>query len=491
MIKVECDPSVLIELQKAFPKPANSAKRQLDKYLRLIEVLIYMSMFKRSNYARIMKSYDVPLKSIWELGPTINNKEYRVHEWLEKNNLALLKNIRQDASNFTNEHALLKPTSLLIVTNDDLLNKLRLMVSTELDVFLNTLTNDSIEIVDHYQKEFNALDLSNKKSKYHTTEIDIESLKSYIRNLVNEKMKLNRIQEETYLFQAEAILRIAQVNNGLLHQKIDKKAFGRTYYEGHSVQSVNKGLREAFLGDSWEYDCKSCSTSWKISFAHEWQSQKKRRKLSVEQSFSAMYFYLNNKNKFFEIVSKEIFQTDSALSDTQKKDIIKEAMTALGFGAKLSLGKWRDIKGEERMTSLKEIFKKDIETLKRFIDCSLVQKFNDEQAILNKFIVNKFLVDDQWLKDMALEESRKKCKFTQAQKVVWLFQHAETIMMDKVREELEKLNKAVLANVHDAIVIRERLTTTEKENIERVVRDYTKVGYFALGETEYKRTSIS
>ena len=34
-----------------------------------------------------------------------------------------------------------------------------------------------------------------------------------------------------------------------------------------------------------------------------------------------------------------------------------------------------------------------------------------------------------------------------------------------------------------------RLTTTERENIERVVRDYTKVGYFAFGETEYKRVT--
>ena len=166
-------------------------------------------------------------------------------------------------------------------------------------------------------------------------------------------------------------------------------------------------------------------------------------------------------------------------------------MTALGFGAKLSVGKWRDIKGEERMTSLKEVFKKDIETLKRFVDCSLVQMFNDEQDILNKFIVNKFLVDDQWLKDMALEESRKKCKFTQAQRVVWLFQHAETIMMDKVREELKKLNKTVLANVHDAIVVRQPLTASELLTIEKSVRTSTKVEYFALGETEYKRTSIS
>jgi len=342
VINVECDPSVLIALQKAFPKPKNSAKRQLDKYLRLIEVLIYMSMFKRSNYARIMKSYDIPLKSIWDLGPTINNKEYRVHEWLEKNGFALLTNIR-DSSNITKEHALLKPTALFKVKNDDLLNKLRLMPSSDLDNFLDKLAANQIEIVDFYQKEFTNSSAHERKSKFHTTQVHIESLKSYIRNLVNEKYKLSRIQEETYLMQADAILRIAQVNNSLLHQKIDKKAFGRTYFEGHSVQSVSKSLREAILGDSWEYDCKSCSTSWKMAFAYEWHIQKKRRKYSVDESFSAMTFYLSDKQKFFNQVIDAIFTIDTDLSSQEKIATLKEAMTALGFGAKLSIGTWNNI----------------------------------------------------------------------------------------------------------------------------------------------------
>ena len=489
MIKLEYDPSVLSALQVAFPKPKNSAKRQLDKYVNLLEVLIHMSMFKRSNYARITKSYDIPLKTIWRLGPTINNREYRVHEWLEKNGFALVKNIRSDASNLTNEHALLRPTSLLIIKNENLLNDLRLKTPSELDNYLDELTEEWISKVNYFQSDYLSSSERDKENLFHTTEVDIISLQNFMRKLVNGDLKLNRIQEETSIFQAELILRTAQVNNGLLHQKIDKKAFGRTYYEGQSVQSVSKQLRETFLGDSYEYDCKSCSTSWKIAFAYEWHSQKKRRKYSIAETFSAMTFYLNNKQMFFDFVSNQIFLNSSLLDASEKTAILKEAMTALGFGAKLSVGKWRDVKGEEKMTSLKDVFKKDIETLTRFINCSLVKKFNEEQAVLNKFIVNKFLVDKQWLLDMEEEEKRKKCKFTQAQRVVWLFQHAETIMMDKVIEELKKLNKTVLANVHDAIVIREKLSEKELEMIETEVRQYTKVEYFALGETHYQSSN--
>ena len=64
-------------------------------------------------------------------------------------------------------------------------------------------------------------------------------------------------------------------------------------------------------------------------------------------------------------------------------------------------------------------------------------------------------------------------------------------MMDMVRKELKTLGKTVLANVHDAIVVRERLTDSERLAIQNLVRDTTKVRYFALGETPYHRCSFS
>jgi hypothetical protein len=61
-------------------------------------------------------------------------------------------------------------------------------------------------------------------------------------------------------------------------------------------------------------------------------------------------------------------------------------------------------------------------------------------------------------------------------------------MMDMIRSELKKLGKTVLANVHDAIVVREQLTEKERLMIEEVVCNSTKVEYFALGETPYKKS---
>jgi hypothetical protein len=63
-------------------------------------------------------------------------------------------------------------------------------------------------------------------------------------------------------------------------------------------------------------------------------------------------------------------------------------------------------------------------------------------------------------------------------------------MMDMVRNELKTLGKTVLANVHDAIVVRERLTDSERLAIENLVRAKTSVDYFALGEYHYNFTKL-
>ena len=71
--------------------------------------------------------------------------------------------------------------------------------------------------------------------------------------------------------------------------------------------------------------------------------------------------------------------------------------------------------------------------------------------------------------------------------MAWLYQHAETIVMDVVRSELQKLNIEVIANVHDAIVVRQKLTNYQREEIEFKMREVTNIKYWRLGQTKYER----
>jgi hypothetical protein len=116
----------------------------------------------------------------------------------------------------------------------------------------------------------------------------------------------------------------------------------------------------------------------------------------------------------------------------------------------------------------------------------LVLLINKEQQTLNKFIVAKFSGDAVWQAEMTAEQQRKKVKqFSAAQKIVWLYQHAETIMMDMVRAEVKKSGNTVLANVHDAVVVRNQIPAKLLAKIELKVQQRTGVNYFRLGETGY------
>ena len=483
MLTIEYLPSVLAALEKTFPTPPNRAKQQLDKYLVLLQKEMRLSLLNRSVFARRFDAYDIPLTKLINGSPTINNKRWRVHEWLGAHGHALVQNINKSANNITKEIAVLKPTSNLIVTNDNLLKYLRSLTVVELDTYLNTLTQDWQDLIADYQRHYNSLSATERLIQYFTSPVDVAALKKYMTAIVNGTSTLNKSQQEKTILQAEYVLRLAQVNNGLLHQKIDKKAFGRTYYEGVNILSVRKELRMAFLGSAWEYDCKSCSTAWKMSFAKEWHAQKKSRQLDVRHTFAAMTLYLEDKDAFFNHVIKQVFPNQSIQKFTPT---IKEAMTALGFGAKLSMGTWRSDTGEESQSSLHAVFEKDTTILKRFVECDLVKKYNEEQQTLSKFIVAKFSVDAVWQAEMTSEQQRKKVKqFSAAQKIVWLYQHAETIMMDMVRAEVKNLGNTVLANVHDAVIVRNQIPSALLAKIEQRVQQRTGVDYFRLGETGY------
>jgi hypothetical protein len=85
-----------------------------------------------------------------------------------------------------------------------------------------------------------------------------------------------------------------------------------------------------------------------------------------------------------------------------------------------------------------------------------------------------------------IEHQRKKVlQFSSAQKIVWLYQHVETIMMDMVRAQVKKSGNTELENVHDAVVVRNQIPAKLLAKIERKVQQQTGVDYFKLGETRY------
>lgn len=487
MLTLEYSPKVTNALMKAFPRyTQEKAEKKLSKYINTLERLMRRAKLNKQHSRKNRNIYELEAKILWNKTGQLGTPPVSLHKILMDNRVPLVINTNHKRG-INKELAKFRKTSLLTIKNESLLDLLRSMTSSEVDEFLDKPSKDDVDEINDYLKDFRSLSTVEQNELYDMVDVDIDSVKNYIKKLANHEVFIEYSKQESDADNAEYILRIAQLNNRQLPQLKDKSDFGRNYYKNKSVQNVSKRVREAFLGDSWEYDCKSCSASWKMAFAQEYCDSKKRNKKTVEQAFSAMTLYLEYKSDFFDEVIDKTYLAQPYSHDYKNK-VIKEAMTAIGFGAKLTVGSYKS-NGDTKHSSLYEVFNEDMTLLRRFVECTIVSEYNDEQAILNKYIVNKFSTDATWLADMEASRIKRKRKpYKSNQKISWLFQHAETEMMNIVRKKLQKLGKTVLANVHDAIVVRERLSASELLAIEKLVRRITKVQYFALGETSYKKS---
>ena len=75
--------------------------------------------------------------------------------------------------------------------------------------------------------------------------------------------------------------------------------------------------------------------------------------------------------------------------------------------------------------------------------------------------------------------------------VAFLYQHDETEVMDIVRDSLAEYGRTVLANIHDAIVVKQRLSVDLKHEIELRMREQTNNSYWSLGEKRLHRWDAS
>ena len=87
MIKITVDSAVYEALQKAFPKPANTAHRALAKYISVLETMLFQSLhFEVTPMQRKLDLFAISLQQLANKGGQIGPKKQRVHAWLRDNN---------------------------------------------------------------------------------------------------------------------------------------------------------------------------------------------------------------------------------------------------------------------------------------------------------------------------------------------------------------------------------------------------------------------
>lgn len=463
MVKIAVSEEVEVALGAAFPAPINTAKRALAKYVQTLQKLLHQAMlYGQTPAQRKLGLYSLSLQRLANNGGQIGPKRMRVHAWLRENGFELVQTVTQ-GSNLTGKLSEVKLTHWVKVTEE---------------VCFENVEEDSLE---HYVEKFEQskyLDQKGRLEDYDLLKVNQASLRSYIDWLMEKADKLTATEKTNYLYQARAIWATANKNDGWYLQRKKPSVFGRTYYEGISIQNVNKELRRAMLGDCWEYDIRSSVIAWKMGFAHSYLEMTGSSQ-SVREAFQTTTCYLEDKADFMRTARHFVFFDGSNVPKELQTKLLKQAITAISFGARATSKGWIDMAGEWTNPALVDIIKNPEERA-RFLGDSLIRQFIAEQNLLDSFIFDEFKREagSYFSSPHLLTPGGRVSK---SKVLAFYYQHSETEVMNCVRAAAQRQGHEPLACIHDAVIFRKKLGVDLKTEIEFEMRKQTGNPYWRLG----------
>ena len=488
MIKITVNSAVYDALSKAFPKPANSAHRALNKYVTVLENMLFKSLhFEATPLQRKLDLFAISLQQLANQGGQIGPKKQRLHAWLRDNKLSLVEPVIV-GSNLTGELSQCKLTSMVTMV-DTLEVEEKILKGAksdrELDEYLCGDEFGNVQVLNLLYPEFKSrISQGEIDQLFDLLPVDVESLKSYIVWLVSEAKYLTNAQKEQALRQARIILAVASVMDGYYVQRKKPSEFGRMYYEGVSVQSINKELRRAVLGDCWEYDIKSSVVAWKMGWAKQYITSRGQGE-DLRRVFSATLNFLEDKAEFMDWVQRATFEDDSPVHRDQQPKLLKQAFTAISFGARQNSHGWQNESGGWTNPALVDILR-NAKDRERFLADPTVQAYIEEQGILDAHLYERVkaerrdLLSKTFLQTASGRPSRSKV-------LAYLYQHDETEIMNVVCKVAARFGREPIARVHDAIFFKRKLSLDIRHEMELSMREHSSNPYWRLSHKQLER----
>jgi hypothetical protein len=488
VIKLTVHDSVEAALQKAFPKPAAAAKRALTKYISVVESMLFDALQRGlTPEQRKLGLYAISLEQLANKGGQIGPKKIRVHKWLTDNDWDIVQTVVL-GTKFSGQNSLVKLTALATIQNSlqvPVQSLSEVTTDEEIDVYLSGDDVSNIALFDHLYPEYNLEWREDKLNKlFDWVPVDVESVKAYVYWLETESNLIQGPKKDLALRQSLSILGIASVTKGYYLQRKKPSPFGRTYYEGVSVQNVNKELRRAMLGNCWEYDIRSSVVAWKMGYARGYLAASGLDQ-DLKKSFPSTLLYLEHKADFMATVSHYVFLESSPVPKDLRPKLLKRAFTAISFGARQTAKGWLDASGNWTNPALVDILQNS-EDRTRFLSDVTVKQFIKEQNALDDYLYDLF---KKFRPDLLLERylQTESGRPSKAKVLAYLYQHGETQVMDIVRQAAQAKGLAPIANVHDAIFFKRRLGAEFKNAIEWQMREQTGNPYWHLTPKQIER----
>lgn len=229
---------------------------------------------------------------------------------------------------------------------------------------------------------------------------------------------------------------------------------------------------------------RSSVVAWKVGYARDLLLQA-NTDADVRVYFPATTLYLEDKADFMETVRYFTFAGNSALSDDFQLGLIKQALTAISFGAKSTGSGWTDSSGAWKNPALVFILKSRSER-DRFLADPTVKAFIEEQRALDDFIFG--LVQKNRAELLALDCLQTASgRVSKAKVLAYLYQHAETQSMNLICSIASQNGHVPIARVHDAVFFRSRLGPDLKQELELSLHDATLNKYWHLSPRQLMR----
>lgn len=293
--------------------------------------------------------------------------------------------------------------------------------------------------------------------------IDMKSLSNYIKSTQHQLQNTDQDKQKTYYYKLLRSLRQAKYikmmteffDCGKFPMREKKSPYGRTYYEGLNLQNCTKEVRNAALGDNHQYDIEAAVYAIKLLLVEDVYNEKK-------QDFIGKYTYTKEYLEQKNNIRHRLAQHIQAYPDGLK--LVKEALTAIGFGAKISGGAW--LEGTDMQYPAINDIIMNPDDRKRFMNDPWVIEFYKEQRHMTTEITDFYKNYKGWCDKHLSNLPRSKNKLGKYRKtaiISYLFQNLETMIMNEITKDLDKDN--ILLVIHDCIITERPINGIDLQDI--------------------------
>lgn len=252
------------------------------------------------------------------------------------------------------------------------------------------------------------------------------------------------------------------------HIKSNKVDYGRTYYKGINLQNCSKEVRIAALGYHVSYDLNAAAYAIKLILTKNIFDELGYKFIGA---FTYTKEYLDHKSEIRHELAQVIHEHMPNYPNPLK--LVKEAMTAIGFGAKLHEGSW-EYEGIKRYSALHYIIYNK-KARQAFAKHNFVVNFLKEQDLMSKIIYEYNSRNENFIQKVShvTDLFNNNGTLNKNKIIAYLYQQFETKIMDIATE-----NIIPHFRIHDSFIMRKPLsneTYTEIQYMLNSISPYLKL----------------